>query len=96
MRINKRGNIFAINEGYAQYWSSDVTEYVQKCKFPGVSYRSDYGVTVMYTPKYRVFCQNWLRKNFPFLLHFLMHIHVLMLCSKFGLIPIKFGFFTNF
>ncbi|XP_011409394.2 PREDICTED: fructose-1,6-bisphosphatase isozyme 2-like, partial [Amphimedon queenslandica] len=35
MKINKRGNIFAINEGYAQYWSSDVTEYVQKCKFPG-------------------------------------------------------------
>ena len=25
-----------------------------------------------------------------------MHIHVLMLCRKFKLIPIKFGFFTNF
>ena len=32
----------------------------------------------------------------PFLLHFLMHIHVLMLCRKFELIPIKFGFITNF
>ena len=37
MTINKRGNIFAINEGYAQYWSSDIKEYVEKCKFPGVS-----------------------------------------------------------
>ena len=25
-----------------------------------------------------------------------MHIHVLMLCRKFELIPIKIGFFTNF
>ena len=25
-----------------------------------------------------------------------MHIHVLMLLRNFGLIPIKFGFFTNF
>ena len=31
-----------------------------------------------------------------FLLHFLIHIHVLMLCIKFELIPIKLGFFTNF
>ena len=28
--------------------------------------------------------------------NFLIRIHVLMLCSKFELIPIKFGFFTNF
>ena len=32
----------------------------------------------------------------PFLLHFLMHIHVLMLCRKFELIPIKIGFFKKF
>ena len=25
-----------------------------------------------------------------------MHIHVLMLCFKFEIIPIKIGFFTNF
>ena len=30
------------------------------------------------------------------LLHFLMHIHVLMLCTKYELIPIKIGFFMNF
>ena len=30
------------------------------------------------------------------LLHFLIHIHVLMLHRKFELIPIKIGFFTNF
>ena len=35
-------------------------------------------------------------ENFPFLLHFLIHIHVLMLFIKFELIPMKFGFFTNF
>ena len=35
-------------------------------------------------------------ENSSFLLHFLMHIHVLMLCRKFELIPIKIGFFTNF
>ena len=35
-------------------------------------------------------------ENSPFLLHFLMHIHVLMLCRNFELIPIKFGFFYEF
>ena len=30
-----------------------------------------------------------LEENSPFLLHFLMHIHVLMLCRKFELIPTK-------
>ena len=39
--------------------------------------------------------QKWLGENSPFLLHFLMHIHVLMLCRKFELIPIKFGFFLQ-
>lgn len=36
MTIPKRGNIFAINEGYAKYWDEDVTEYVRQCKFPEV------------------------------------------------------------
>ena len=42
------------------------------------------------------FRQKWLGENSPFLLHFLIHIHVLMLCRKFELIPIKIGFFMNF
>ena len=40
--------------------------------------------------------QKWQGENSPFLLHFLMHIHVLMLCGKFELIPIKIGFSMNF
>lgn len=31
----KRGKIFSINEGYAQYWAEDVKQYVHQCKFPG-------------------------------------------------------------
>ena len=42
------------------------------------------------------FHQKWQGENSPFLLHFLIHIHVLMLFRKFELIPIKIGFFTNF
>ena len=42
------------------------------------------------------FHQNWQGENSPFLLHFLFHIHVLMLCRKFELIPIKIGFFNEF
>ena len=42
------------------------------------------------------FHQKWLRKKSPFLLHFLIHIHVLMLCRKFELIPIKIGFLWIF
>ena len=34
-----------------------------------------------------VFSKKWLRNYQKFLLHFLMHIDVLMLCSKFELIP---------
>ena len=34
MKIPKRGKIYAINEGYAQYWDESVTEYVHQCKFP--------------------------------------------------------------
>ena len=41
------------------------------------------------------FQQKWLGENSPFLLHFVIHIHVLILCKKFELIPIKIGFFTN-
>ena len=42
------------------------------------------------------FHQKWQGENSLFLLHFLIHIHVLMLCRKFELIPIKIGFFTIF
>ena len=34
-----------------------------------------------------VFSKKWLRNHQKFLFHFLIHIDVLMLCSKFGLIP---------
>ena len=33
------------------------------------------------------FCKKWLRNHKKNLLHFLIHIDVLMLCSKFELIP---------
>ena len=33
------------------------------------------------------FCKKWLRNHQKFLSHFLIHIDVLMLCSKFELIP---------
>ena len=42
------------------------------------------------------FHQKWLRENSPFLLHFLMHIHVLILYRNFELIPIKTEFFYEF
>ena len=42
------------------------------------------------------FHQKWQGENSPFLLHFLIHIHALMLFRKFELIPIKIGFFTKF
>ena len=42
------------------------------------------------------FDQKSLGENFPFLQFFLMHTHVLMLCRKFELIPIKIRFFINF
>ena len=34
-----------------------------------------------------VFSKKWLRNHPQFLLHFLLHIDVLMLCRKFELIP---------
>ena len=34
-----------------------------------------------------VFSEKWLRNHLQFLLHFLIHIDVLMLCRKFELIP---------
>ena len=42
------------------------------------------------------FCQKLLEENSQFLLHFLIHIHLLMFCRNFELIPIKIGFFMNF
>ena len=33
------------------------------------------------------FSKNWLRNHQNFLLHILLHINVLMLCSKFEVIP---------
>ena len=40
--------------------------------------------TVLYSSD---FSKKWLRNHEKFLLHFLIHIDVLMLCSKFELIP---------
>ena len=34
-----------------------------------------------------LFSKKWLKNHPKFLLHFLMHIDVLMLCTKFELIP---------
>ena len=36
-----------------------------------------------------LFPEKWLRNHSQFLLHFLIHIDVLMLCRKFELIPTK-------
>ena len=36
-----------------------------------------------------VFSKKWLKNHPKFLLHFLIHIDVLMLCRKFELIPTK-------
>ena len=36
MTIPKRGKIFSINEGYAQYWDEATTKYVDQCKRPKV------------------------------------------------------------
>ena len=46
-----------------------------------------------------VFSKNWLQNHPQFLLHFLIHIDVLMLCRKFELIPTEIlkllAFFKN-
>ena len=42
------------------------------------------------------FHQKWQGENSPFLLHFLIHINVLMLYRKFELISIKIGFLQTF
>ncbi|KAG7273724.1 hypothetical protein CRUP_001804 [Coryphaenoides rupestris] len=34
VRIKKKGKIYSLNEGYAQYFYPDVTEYLQKKKYP--------------------------------------------------------------
>lgn len=36
MKIKKKGKIYSLNEGYAQHFYPDVTEYLQKKKFPEV------------------------------------------------------------
>ena len=36
MTIPKRGKIFSINEGYAQYWDESTTKYIEECKRPKV------------------------------------------------------------
>lgn len=39
MKIKKKGKIYSLNEGYAQQFYPDVTEYLQKKKFPEVRTR---------------------------------------------------------
>lgn len=42
VKINKRGKIYSLNEGYAMHFEPAVTEYLQKKKFPQVTrYTSD-------------------------------------------------------
>lgn len=36
VKIKKKGKIYSLNEGYAQHFYPDVTEYVQKKKYPEV------------------------------------------------------------
>lgn len=36
VKIKKKGNIYSLNEGYAKYFDSAVTEYLRKKKFPEV------------------------------------------------------------
>ena len=38
-----------------------------------------------------VFSEKWLQNHPKFLLHFVIHIDVLMLCRKFELIPTKYS-----
>ena len=43
-----------------------------------------------------LFSKKWLRNHQKFLLHFLIHIDVLMLCSKFELIPTSIFRYDHF
>lgn len=36
VKIKKKGSIYSLNEGYAKYFDSAVTEYLRKKKFPEV------------------------------------------------------------
>jgi len=38
MKIKPKGKIFSINEGYAQFWDPAMKEYIERKKFPQVSY----------------------------------------------------------
>ena len=66
--------------------------------FMNFQIRSIIGPKTLYysTGSLAKFRQKWQKENSPFLLHFLMHIHVLILCRKFELISIKIGFFMIF
>lgn len=37
VKIKKKGKIYSLNEGYAQHFYPDVTEYLQKKKYPEVT-----------------------------------------------------------
>lgn len=39
VKIKKKGKIYSLNEGYAQHFYPDVSEYVQKKKYPEVRKR---------------------------------------------------------
>uniref|UniRef100_A0A665V9I5 Fructose-1,6-bisphosphatase 1 n=1 Tax=Echeneis naucrates TaxID=173247 RepID=A0A665V9I5_ECHNA len=41
VKIKKRGKIYSLNEGYAQHFYPDVTEYLQKKKYPEWKFTSD-------------------------------------------------------
>lgn len=36
VKIKKKGKIYSLNEGYAQHFYPDVTEYIQRKKYPEV------------------------------------------------------------
>lgn len=38
VKIKKKGKIYSLNEGYAQQFYPDVTEYLQKKKYPEVNH----------------------------------------------------------
>lgn len=42
VRIKKKGKIYSLNEGYAQQFYPDVTEYLQKKKFPEVKSKTNH------------------------------------------------------
>ena len=69
---------------------------INQAKFPVLYVYYSTGTIAYSTWLLAKFWQKWLGENSLFLLHFLIHIHVLMLCRKFELILIKIGFFYKF